>query len=227
MITKDFAHIHLTRCGGSMVRNVLHRLSQQKKIVLLSSLPHQPLSNVREIVSAVQEARAKEMTHIATVPFGFVRNPFDFHISWWRRELEMGRFQGSFKEYLVSYPSHEYCPSMKPDERLPGCRMLDHYKHMGYMEIDRCNIGQLESFTEDLVRILTTLDPKLKRTDIMALFPQAYRANYGVAHVALVEQHMRGELYDSQMRQWVERYDGYILKKFGYTFEDRWPVSRL
>jgi len=183
-------------------------------------LPHQTLWECRKFVE-----EHESLKNYAPVPFLVLRNPFDFHIAFWVRELQMGRFKGCFADYLLNYNSHYYCWSLQDDDRAPGCRMWDHFKHMGGQEIE--HIGQLEYFLPDLVQILCELDPSLMPRDIDSLFPEAYMANYGLKHLALQEQYMRKDLYTTPLIDYVYEHDWYFFERWDYSFESVALTSKI
>ena len=211
MICHKFMHIHIGRCGGSMVRNFLSQLQNGRQIRIIEAAAHLPLYTCKEFLAG-KGWEEKDYP----VPFTFVRNPFDYHIAFWEQELRTKRHKGTFRDFILNYEIGKYIPGPVP----LGSRLFDFWVHMGGQEIE--HVGQMEHLKRDLIQIVSELDPSIPKMAMEGCFPRVYTANGMPPYVMCIEQYMREELYTPELKDYVLEHDAYFLDRWGYTFEDRY-----
>jgi hypothetical protein len=208
MICADFMHIHITRCGGSAVRRALSKFSQwEDGPEFFDDAAHRPLLMARAVLVE------KDYSLDRCQSFTFVRNPFDWQISYWLSQLRAHYYSGTFRDCVLNYQAGLGAPTS-----LYYC-----YQYMGGDEID--HVGQLEHFERDFLRIMEAVAPSLPQEQIEAYLPIALMANGQPRYPALIEQHMREELYTPDLIEIVSERDGPILERWGYSFEEKYPVE--
>jgi hypothetical protein len=193
MICTRFIYVDLGRTGSNVVRNMLcHRLT----LDWIDATPHVPLGHARN----VQPTRLPSFT--------FVRNPFDWYISYYLRDMEMHYWRGTFRDWLF-------------DRRIQLRWMSDHWSWMGCSDVD--HVGRFETLLDDMIRIFGAIMPDLVTAEqIREWFPECAAWSYGSTCIEGVEQWMRDELYGADMVELVYEKDADLFGQFDYTFEERY-----
>lgn len=193
MICDRFIYIDMGRTGSNVVRVLLnHKL----RLNWIDGTAHVPLANARNV----------QPSHLPA--FTFVRNPFDWYISSYMRDMEIHRWRGTFRDWLLN-------------RRAPVHWMSGQWVRMGCSGVDY--VGRFESMLVDLIRILGAIIPDLvSPAQLHELFPQCAAWSYGCTAIEGVEQWMRDELYSADMVDLVYEKDALLFEQFGYTFEERY-----
>jgi len=193
MICKEFIHIGMGDTGEGMIRYALHT-HMAGKVAWIDSQAHRWLTDARKYSDAPA--------------FSFVRNPFDWYISFWIHELKLQRWRGDFGSWLVGYNGKGVC-------------MANYWDNFTKPGIE--HVGQFESLAEDLSNILPEIAPGLvTKVEVLSWFPDAYRQWGTRPWIESIEQYMRDELYAPWMVDRVYLQDAEIFEKWGYRYEDRY-----
>jgi hypothetical protein len=193
MICKDFIHIGMGDTGEGVIRYALHQ-HVSHKVTWLDSRAHRSLKDARKYSDAPA--------------FSFVRNPFDWYISFWIHELKTQRWRGTFASWLLGRHGK-------------GVSMLEFWQHFSEPGIEY--VGQFETLAEDFSEILSQLIPDIvTKADVLGWFPEAYKQWGHRPWIECIEQHMRDELYTPQLVDHVYIQDAPIFEEWGYRYEDRY-----
>jgi hypothetical protein len=132
MFCKRFLHVHIPRCGGSLVRSLVQEL-----LINTGKLPdvvqdtHAPLAGGRELFP---DAPA----------FTFVRNMWDWRVSLWSRHVETGKCCVSFGDWLKDSPG-----------------FTSWWHHLGAEKVRDNLVGRFEKLGVEIRRIFHILIPDL------------------------------------------------------------------
>lgn len=195
MISHRIIHIGLGRTGEATIRNFLSQFLG-KRITWLDTGAHLPLGHARTFAPGAPS-------------FSFVRNPFDWYISYWIGSMKIHKWRGAFRDFF--YGREMVSPSM-----------YKQFQCLGGFEIDY--IGRFEHIVDDLVFILGRIIPDIvSEAEIRADAPRFLNWSYGTKWVEGVEQWMREELYtDKDMIDQIYVQDEPIFRQFGYSFEEKY-----
>ena len=205
ILSKRFVFLHLPKTGGSFVRELcVHHAPPEWECRLFDDHP-----TIREI--------PPEYRHLPV--FGFVRNPYDWYVSWYYYLKKRGDNdffnQASnnggrgFKDTMLAAFEADigalYGFECQFSDSAYGC-------YMNYVfgnDLDQLQIGTFERLREDLYRIwssMVELPVEMKRqiTD----FPKVNESQRG---------HYR-KYYDAELRAVIESKDSEVLDHFGYKF---------
>lgn len=199
MISKNFIHVGMGDTGEGIVRNAVHvNLIKRKRLKLLDSGAHIPLSRALEISPNAQ-------------PFTFIRNPFDWYLSYYKHELMLQRYMGRFCHWFNGI-GRETGPAVMAD--------IWHY----YIDpgIDMEYIGKFENFKSDFIRIFSKVCPIVDEAAVESWFPNCFAAWMGRPWLEGIEQWYREDCYTDAMVQQVYRQDAEIFDTWGYSFEEHY-----
>jgi len=211
VIGKEVTHIALGRTGGGIARYILRDMLSGK-MRWLDTRTHLPLRYARS-------------HHPDAGPsFSFIRNPFDWYISWYFSELEIHRWRGGFEDWFYN---REGIPYQSLDPHAGEKRGMWMWNQWLYMTETKKGegcavdyVGRFENYLEDLVFILAAIIPdRVSAKEIRAWFPKACGKARGVSGV---EQWFRDEMYTDRMVDDIREQDAPIFEKYGYTFEERY-----
>lgn len=205
IVSKYFVFIHYPRTGGSFLRRVLADTAPDEWGILDIG-GHVPLTTMPE------EYRGLPV-------FGFVRNPFDWYVSWYvylksrgdndffNRVSENGA--RSFKDTIEATMNWHAREARRPysmfRESLFGSHLMRYFGH----DLTRIRIGKLECLRSDLLSILQGC------VELPPAMEEAIRSHAKVNTIQ--HQHYR-EWYDDELRDRVLHVDRRVLDYFGYAF---------
>jgi hypothetical protein len=205
ILSKHFVFLHLPKTGGSFVRELCtHYAPPAWQVSLLDNHP-----TVRDI--------PPEYTHLPI--FGFVRNPFDWYVSWYaylKKRLNDPFFNQvseggtkSFRDTMLTVFDTDISGVLGRNclftESPFGC-------YLNYVfgnNLRKIQLGKFEFLREDLLRIWSSMVQLPERLEEqIRLFPEVNKSERGDYRV----------YYDQQLRRLVERRDRLVLDRFDYRF---------
>lgn len=191
MFCERFIHVHVHRCGGSLVRELVRELLTKPGHLCVQSDAHAPLSKGREIYP---DAPA----------FTVVRNPWDWWTSSWLRDIEVGRFNATFAEYLDGHRSESVW-----------------WYELGADEVPEHRVIRFEKLESGIHRVFRTLFSDLLTPD------QIWSAIARVGHVRASRWRMPFPFFyrEEWMVEEVARRDRSLIEQFGYMFPREDDVS--
>lgn len=199
MLCKSVMHVHVPRTGGSTIRAFLPSIGGG----IVVSDPHLPYSNMA--------ARCKE----PPPSFALIRNPWSWYVSqWcWIQHIGQGGFKGSpfvdFMQYVMENTASE------PVDLLNFTSLTNAWK---YLEADKVDyIGHFENFRGELGRILMAILPNLAEDTFLNLLAKAGRRRQAPRPDGKAHGDYR-QYYNGEIREWVEKADADLLRRFGYDF---------
>lgn len=212
MITsKHFVFIHFPRTGGRFVRQMFKLFAPGKWDTKLLG-EHMHVSDIPE-------------SHQDLPRFGFVRNPYDWYVSWYSFHMNVWRNEifneisdngtKDFKSTLISGCEMDYSLIFK------DAFDTDRYNSVGgytaFMlamfgtDIENVRLGRFENLREDLLSIISDI------TELPLLL------KYGVNWYPKVNKSPHkhySEYYDDELREIIAEKDKMMLDRFGYKFEN-------
>ncbi len=215
MITTHFAIAAPGDSGSGMLRVAcLENFPSRGPYVLPS--PVRILDDTAHM--SAEQIRASE--HGVTVPIiTHVRNPFDYYISRWLHLVRNGTYRGSFKDHVLRDWPATAAAETAGYHHATYREYWEHY--VGRARIPDERVIRFEHFADDVARTLGELCAKLGPEYFAAWFPRAYMQWRRLEKLEDIEQVLRFELYDDELRAFVEENDTALLERFGYWFEDR------
>ena len=91
IIGRTFVYSHFPKTGGTLLREFFNRYASYD-IVVMTNDRHAPIYKAHELFGVDLANR---------FCFGFVRNPFDWYVSWWANLVTMSLKGMSFKEFML------------------------------------------------------------------------------------------------------------------------------
>lgn len=193
MICKQFIHVGMGDTGEGIIRHALHD-HLGGRVHFVNSDAHLPLRRGRKFSDGPS--------------FSFIRNPFDWYISFWIHECKTRRWRGQFRDWLIGR------------EGIGACMQRD-WNYITDPGVDY--VGRFETLKEDFANILSELIPNIVTTaEVLGWFPEAYKMWGGRPWMEGIEQNMRKELFTPELVDLVYQQDQYIFKQWGYAYEDRY-----
>jgi len=210
IVSKHFVFIHVPKTGGSFIRKILlEKAPEDWDLREISG--HVPISEVPEEYAGLPA-------------FAFVRNPFDWYVSWYtflRAELLMAGIPNEFFSRMSKRGTRSFRNTLETifaDEALKakqcdcffrgsvfGCHLNTHLGN----DLTRIRIGKLERLQDDLSAILTEYSDA-PRAMLDAVHSQSK------VNVSL-RDHYRS-YYDKELREMVSIRDRQVLDYFHYQF---------
>lgn len=187
MICDRFIHIHIPRTGGTLIRGVADQCVFDAKIL-------KPI----ETKAHMHLLESKQLAPTAPT-FAFVRNPFDWYVSMYHRDVDTGKFAGTFRRY--------FWERMGRGETLT--KMWADF--MDGQGVD--SIGRFESLVFDVVEILSKFVPEVRPVVFM-------RSIERLGKVRESTERMPYQLYyNDEKIEAIKELDKDYLAKFGYAFK--------
>ena len=187
MICTRFIYVDIGRSGSMNVRNLI---LTELNLSWIDAHAHLSL----------RACRSLQPSHLPS--FTVVRNPFDWYISYYLRDLQIHRWRGSFREWVSATKMAELGYS-------------HHWVDMGGQEVD--HVGRFETLSDDLDKIFAAIIPDLVTSEQLREWWPRY-----CSYMRGIEQWLRDELYDTDMVEAVYKKDAVLFERFGYTFEERY-----
>lgn len=198
MICDRFVHIGMGSTGEGIIRVLLHGsvLGKLLGIEYINTDAHMTLEFARTLTDSPS--------------FTFIRNPFDWYISWYLVEMKYHRWRGGFEDWFY--------------HRQPPIRLWEYWK---YMTNDDCDyVGRFECYEDDLIAIWGTLIPDLAtEEDIHEAFQKFCYLYPSRPWIEGIEQWLRRELYTAAIIEDVYKVDAPLFERFGYSFEEHYFFS--
>lgn len=213
MITsKHFVFIHFPRTGGRFVRQMFKLFAPRKwEAGLLGE--HMHVSDI-------------PATHKDLPRFGFVRNPYDWYVSWYSFHMNVWRNDifneisangtKDFKSTLISGFNMDYALIFKDAFDTDKYNSVGGYTAfmlaMFGADIENVRLGRFENLREDFLSIISDI------TDLPLLL------KYGVHWYPKVNKSPHkhySEYYDQELIEIIAEKDRMMLDRFGYEFEDK------
>ena len=200
MISDRIVHIGMGSTGESIIRNAFHKyFSITGKLCFVDTKAHQSLVFARTLSDAPS--------------FTFIRNPWDWRISYWKTELLTHRWANTFRSWFYEL-----------DKNVSSLTKQWHY----FADPGIDYVGKFETFAEDLIRILPEIIPEIVTgNEIKSWFPKIYMHAAGYyPWISGVEQWMRDELFDCDMIDQVYKEDAELIERFGYSFDQKYDFAK-
>jgi hypothetical protein len=210
IVSKYFVFVHFPKSGGSFVRKVL-RETAPHEWGLREHAWHKKLSTL-----------PSELRMLPVI--GYVRNPFDWYVSWYaylREEYLRQRCTNDFFSTVSDHGARSFKETMQcilrcemdelyADCPFPGSVFGCHFaSHFGN-DLANVNIGKFEDLRADLARLLitccTTIPEELKTC---------------IQSHEKVNTSRRGQYrsyYDKELRDIILQRDREVLQRFDYRF---------
>lgn len=202
MITDRLLHVHVFRTGGFVFRDILRAIPGLR---IIDDVLHRPYGKMATM--------AQEELGYVPPAVAFVRNPWAWYVSMWRYTnlYRTPPHLAGFKEYMKAIRDGAI---QDPDY----VRLSDHWRTIG--ADGRQHRGHFENLHDEIVRILVEIVPDLiDEEQIRELLAHTERHHpsepWGVGPIAYYGGH-----YDEEVRKWVEQWDGELIERFGYRFEN-------
>lgn len=210
IVSKHFVFVHFPKAGGSFVRAVLGETA-----------PHE--WNIREYAWHKKLSTLPQELRMLPV-IGYVRNPFDWYVSWYaymRGEYLRQGCANSFFRVASDHGARSFKETMRfildceMDELYPecpfpgsvfGCHFACHFGN----DLENVNIGRFEDLRADLVRLLV---------ECCTTIPEEMRAC--IQTHEKVNASRRGQYrsyYDKDLRDIILQRDREVLHRFDYGF---------
>jgi hypothetical protein len=198
MIGQDIVHVGIGDTGEGMIRSAFQdHLISTGRLTLINGDAHMTLEFARTLSSAPS--------------FTFVRNPWDWAISFYLHQLHTRDWRGSFRDWFWFRDSK-------------GVSFTDHFHKFTDPGVEY--IGRFENYKQDFIRIVSAIIPHIvTEEELDSWFPSVYRQWCNRPWISGIEQHLRGELYDQKMIERVYKRDAEIIERFGYDFDHLYDFS--
>ena len=205
ILSEHFVFLHLPKTGGSFVRELCtHYAPPAWKVRLLDNHP-----TIRDIPP-----------EYANLPiFGFVRNPFDWYVSWYtylrkrRNDPFFNRVSEggskSFGETLRTVFETDIAGMLGRNCLFTDSPFGCYLNYVFGNNLREIRLGKFESLREDLLRIwrsMVELPASLEAQ--IRLYPEVNKGQRGDYRA----------YYDQPLRRLVERRDQLVLDRFDYRF---------
>ena len=167
MIGEKIVHIGLGSTGESIIRGAFQKhLLSTGRLILINGNAHQTLRFARRLSNAPS--------------FTFIRNPWDWRISYWWTELIMLRWTDTFRSWFYT--------------RDPAISNFSRQWH-SFTDPGVDYVGKFETYAEDLSHIVPQIIPDIVTVEeVKGWFPQAYQhSKTYYPWLSGVEQWMRDE----------------------------------
>lgn len=210
VLSKYFVFLHFPKTGGSFVRKIFN-YSAPRSWELTSPGKHLDYVHCPD-------------THKSLPVFGFVRNPFDWYVSWYifSKHVYPHDFFNNvsddgnldFKSTIMNVVDVDYNKYFGIDYiKLYGRPVGTYTSYIHSMfgeDLDKITFGKFENLREDFLSILSGIvEPPL----LMRLMTNYYpRVNKG-------KRTHYSDYYDQELREIVAEKEDIILDRFGYSFE--------
>lgn len=204
MITKEIIHVGMGRTGEACVRNFMcNKLGNRLKF--LETTAHLPLEDSRKISPTAPS-------------FTFVRNPFDWYIATYIRDLEVHRWRGGFREWI------NMCTLLPKSNGGSGDGQIGMTKYYEFLTGYKVNyVGRYERMLDDLIYIMGRIIPDIvTEQELRDWFPDYMTWSYGCNFQEGTEQWLREELYAPPIIEWIYQTDRYFFDRFGYNYEEKY-----
>ena len=209
ILSRYFVFIHLPKTGGTFVRNLLNTYAPPEwealEVIALGGHhrndPNHP--TIRDIPSAYRGLPV----------FGFVRNPWDWCVSWYEflkvdgnNELfneasDHGR--KSFKETLLALYEMDIAKEIQT-----GIFTWYFFESFGH-DLDAVKFLRFENLREDLYRVLKSV------ADLPAGLVEALRTD---PPINVGKRTRYQDYYDEKLRDLIASRDQELIERFSYTF---------
>ena len=216
VLTTRFVHVHIPRTAGSTLRAVLGAIAGAG---VVESRPHLPYGHM----AAICERRG-----IPVPPaFAIVRNPYSWYVSQWSWLTFIGQgmdWSTTFRQYMEVVRGNVSSKGPLGAKALNFGSMTSAWN---YLQAGNCrHYARFERFPDSAIETLVRLVPdlitraelrkRIKAVGVRRRVPISTGKHYGDYR----------QYYDSQLRKWVREWDGSLLQRFGYVFdESEQPVT--
>ena len=198
MICDLFTHVGIFCSAGGTVRSLFSsRWFGDRITTWRDTSGHRPLSWMRELGWSPS--------------FTFVRNPWDWYISYYLIQLRYHRWRGTFEDWMLHRGggSVRYATEF---ERMTGPEGCEY-------------VGRFENYQADLKWIfqqVKVIPGVMTEEEYDKAFPMAGQTYAARPWIEGYEQWIRDGLFTPMLQEVVEKSDGWLANHFGYTFEDRY-----
>lgn len=199
MICPQFIHVNMGSSGGGTIRGLFSPDHFADRIKWIDTSPHKTLK------LSIEAAGNRPIPS-----FTFVRNPWDWYISWWIIELRKHRWRGTFRNWFW----HRHGT---------GLRYGDMWRI--YTEPGCTYVGRFENMEADLRWILEqvgVIPGIIKPDEYHEAFPKAGRTYPGRHWIEGFEQWLRPDMFDYDMQKEILEKDGDVILKYGYEFDQHY-----
>jgi hypothetical protein len=212
IISKHFVFIRFPRTGGRFVRKMFKLFAPHKwEPELLGEHMH-----VSDIPASHQ--------HLPR--FGFVRNPYDWYVSWYSFHMNMWRNEifneisdngkKDFKSTLITGFEMDYSKLFKDAYDTEKYGSVGGYTAfmlaMFGSDIENVRLGRFENLRHEFLSIISDI------TELPLML------KYGVNWYPKVNKSPHkhySEYYDDELRETIAEKDKMMIHRFGYQFEDK------
>ncbi|MCP4697253.1 MAG: GNAT family N-acetyltransferase [Gammaproteobacteria bacterium] len=200
IISNRFVFVHLPRTGGTFIRQVL-----------LKHAPHDwQVTNVTPDHPTIKDIPPE---YKGLPVFGFVRNPWDWYVSWYeylkrRGDNELfnqisGHGRNGFKQTLLAGFEKDFLKK----QDIGGISW--YLSECFGPDLDALKIGKFERLREELLAILNSVcdAPESLRNAVQ---------HYPAANTSIRRKYQ--DYYDEELRELVAYKDRNVIRRFGYSF---------
>lgn len=195
MISSEFIHIGIGSTGGGIVRGLFSPGHFGGRIKWIDDSAHRTLRYSRERSGAPS--------------FTFIRNPFDWYISWYLIELRYHRWRGSFHDWFYNWRGKGISlTDVWHDQTDPGCDYIGRFENIH---------GDLFSILQ-LVDVIPGVIAEKEYWDHIGLAGCTYTSRKWVEGF---EQWIRPQMIDDEIRERIEEQDKALIETYGYDFDQQ------
>ena len=213
VISDHFVYIHLPKTGGTFIRRMLVNKFLPK------TWKAKELKGGHLVISDIPP------THADLPIFGFVRNPYDWYVSWYYHQKNKDRSdffnevsdngKKDFKSTMMTMAEMDAHEAFKNDFDTSKYEVLGAYTAIVLAtygeDLDVIQLGRFENLRDDFLSIMSNI------TDVNLLF-RLWTKHYPKLNKSSHTHY--SHYYDNELREIMAEKDKLIFDRFGYAFEE-------
>lgn len=199
MICDQFIHVNMGSCGGGTIRGLFSSSYFGDRIKWTYTGAHMTLRDSWE------RAGRKDIPS-----FSFMRNPWDWYLSYWMIQLRYHRWRGSFRDWFYNCRGH-------------GLRYAGLWH--GFTDPGVTYVGRFENMEADLCWIFEQvglIPDVIAHDEYHDAFGRAGWTYSSRPWIEGYEQWLRPYMFTHDMLGKIEQSDGELIRRYGYSFEDHY-----
>jgi len=231
IIGPNFVFVHMPKTGGVFALDFFIRFPEglSGTYIINGKAKHRPLNEfikieTKKFIKLKGFAMHLGLRHCGKehqqkFKFGFIRNPFDWYVSWWAK----GESHQSFKDYMRK-PNMEKIPQKWIKTKMWGNDLGDKYGFMTLRFLDifykpigiKANKFQAKCLANNIFKFEDGIRNILKK--VLCIDEKKRNYLYDNENLNISDHRPYREYYDSELIEQVKNQDKLILDLFGYDF---------